>query len=108
MDKLIAREEEDTEAEAAATELANIQSAVVAMMVDNNKATLEPGEYTTTATNDMTKFPNPSGTTFVLYACSVNTTTGTITVNYVATQYTVGTYTVDKYGTVTQVTFGYE
>ncbi len=85
----------------AATELANIQSAVISMMVDNNKATLSSGQYSTNATKDMSKFPNPAGTYYVLYGCTVNGTPTTV-VNYVATQNTSETYTCDQYGTVTQ------
>jgi len=86
--------------EAAETELSNIQSAVVAMMVDNGLSTLH--NPVTTATNDMTKFPDASGT-YVLYGL----VRGDQTINYVAVRYSNGTYIVDKYGTVTQVTTGY-
>ena len=86
------------ETEAAKTELANIQSATISMMTDLNKAELDSGDYATTRTNDMSKFPNPDGSTYVLYSCNVSG----ITVNYVATANTSKWYTCDQYGTVTQ------
>ncbi len=115
------------ESEAADTEFANVQSAVVAMMVDNQLSTLP--NPVTVATGNMSLFPDdtsavtvdklndPDGTAyqagdkdgFILYQHditadnSVNTT-----VNYVATEMTKGTYTVDAEGTVTQETTGYE
>jgi len=85
--------------EAAETELANIQSAVVSMMVDNG-IDLLPNPVTTTATADMSKFPSPStsnATNYVLYGY-----TGNATWNYVQTQMTTKKYTVDAQGTVTQ------
>ncbi len=113
------------ETEAAETELANIQSAVTAMMVDNNLATLRYPCNTSTvnATNVMSAFPDPNsnagtekardpdgdaymaldGDGYVLYqhdieaSNSVNTT-----VNYVAANTTTRWYTVDAYGTVAQ------
>ncbi len=90
------------ETEAQKTELSNMQSAVIAMMVDNNKAALSSGQYATNATRDMSKFPNPAGTYYVLYGCTVNGTPTTV-VNYVATQNTSESYTCDAQGTVTQV-----
>ena len=117
------------EAEAGETELANVQSAVVAMMVDNGISTL-PTSVNTTATNDMFRFPDvtvlgtsadtkwkdpngivytsPDNNGYVLYQHDI---TGggdnTTLVNYVATRYTKGTYLVDAQGTVTQATTGY-
>lgn len=113
--------------EAAATELSNVQTAVIAMMVDNNLTRLP--NPVTVATNDMSAFPDatsacgvdkiadPNGNVYViadkngyiLYQHDI-TADGAQTelVNYVATQYTKGTYTVDAQGTVTQVTTGYE
>ncbi len=114
------------ETEAGATELSNIQSAVVAMMTDNGVQTL-PTAVNGTATNNMSRFPDTSavgdkgmdangvnftagdGIGFVLYKHDI---TGgganTSLVNYAATQFTKGTYTVDSSGTVTQVKTGYE
>ncbi len=115
------------ETEAGETELSNVQSAVVAMMVDNGLSTL-PTAVNSTETNNMSRFPDTSavdgtkrpdangdnftagdGIGYVLYQHDI---TGgganTSLVNYVATQYTKGTYTVDALGTVTQVTHGYE
>ncbi len=114
------------ETEAGETELSNIQSAVVAMMTDNGVQTL-PTAVNVTATNNMSRFPDTSavgtkgmdangtnftagdGIGFVLYQHDI---TGgganTSLVNYTATQFTKGTYTVDPLGTVTQVTHGYE
>ena len=88
------------ETEAAETELANIQSAVLSMMTDNNQAQLDSGDYSSTATANMSLFPNPDGTTYVLYGCNV--TDVAYLVNYVATQSTTKEYTCDAYGTVTQ------
>ncbi len=84
--------------EAAATELANIQSAVVAMMVDNALASLPNPQGT--ATDDMSDFPSPStdnATNYVLYHYS-----GNATWNYIQTQFTSKEYTVNAQGTVTQ------
>jgi len=112
--------------EAADTELTNVQSAVVALMVDNRLIRLP--NPVSVATNDMSAFPDatsavtvdkisdPSGTAyavgdkngFILYQHDI-TADGIQTglVNYVATRYTKGTYTVDASGTVTQVTTGF-
>ncbi|MBN1643518.1 MAG: type II secretion system protein [Dehalococcoidales bacterium] len=112
--------------EAAATELSNIQAAVTSMMTDNNISTLP--NPVAVATSDMSAFPDatsavtvdklldPDGTAyqagdsdgFILFQHDViadNLATGLV--NYVATQTTKGTYTVDANGTVTQVTTGY-
>ncbi|MEK7354642.1 MAG: type II secretion system protein [Chloroflexota bacterium] len=94
--------------EAAATELANIQSAVTSMMTDQSLTTLNgetnlagsgtgnvSADSTTLGVYDMSKFP--SGNSTKLYRFGGNTN-----VNYVTTQNTTGTYTVDSAGTVTQ------
>ena len=114
------------ESEAGETELSNIQSAVVAMMVDNAISTL-PNAVNATATSNMQQFPDTTpvaqkgldangdnfsagdGIGFVLFEHD-NTADGANTslVNYTATQYTKGTYRVDASGTVEQVTTGYE
>jgi len=120
------------ESEAADTELANIQTAVVEMMVDNGLATLP--NPVGVATNDMSAFPDATsacetdklngpvqggGTAaytlgsddngFVLYQHDLYADAASADlVNYVATQNTNGTYTVTADGTVTQVTTGYE
>ena len=117
------------ETEAAATEFTNVQSAVVAMMTDNQVSTLP--HPVLVATNDMAAFPDatsactvagekvndPSGTAyqagdkdgFILYQHDIVSDNAlTPTVNYTATQHTKGTYTVDASGTVTQLTTGYE
>ena len=114
------------ETEAGETELSNVQSAVVAMMVDNAISTLT-NPVSGNATNNMSQFPDTTTNTakgndtngvafiandghgFVLFDHD-NTGGGANTslVNYVATQTTKGTYTVDASGTVTQVTHGYE
>jgi len=88
------------ETEAAATELENVQSAVLSMMVDNGLNDLDNPE--TTATSDMGAFPD-STNGYVLYGY----VSGNQTVNYVATQTTKGTYTVDALGTVSQNSTGY-
>ncbi len=111
----------------AKTELANIQNAVIAMMLDNEIAYLP--NPVTVATNDMSAFPDTSvcgvdkindsaGNAYVNgqdkdgYILYLLDRTGdsaqTGLVNYVASQYTTGTYTVDRYGTMTQVTTGLE
>ena len=88
--------------EAAATELASIQSAVFSMMVDNALATLslDRAGGATNATKRMDLFP---GSVYKLYGMNVS---GTI-VNYVASINTTGTYYVDALGTVTQNATGY-
>ncbi|MBA7706962.1 hypothetical protein ES703_115823 [subsurface metagenome] len=90
--------------EAADTELANIQSAVVSMMVDqglDDLSTPTGDNFSSTATNQMSKFPGPAnGSTIYAYG-------GDATVNYVQTENTTGTYTCDEQGTVTQVDPGY-
>ena len=116
------------ETEAAETEFSNVQSAVVAMMVDNQLSTLIT-PVDTTATDNMSLFPDttaaaskgtdPDGTTylgtdkagFILYQHDIIAADGSSvngTVNYVVTEQTHGTYTVDSLGTVTQVLHGYE
>jgi len=104
--------------EAAATELANIQAAVSAMMVDNGISTLPVPVGT--ATDDMTAFPDATTTYgdkgydgitpfpsagYLLYAHDLipsDNTTTFVTVNYVANATTSRSYTVDTYGTVSQ------
>ncbi len=115
------------ETEAAETELANIQSAVTSMMVDNNLQTLRYPCNTSTvnATNVMSLFPDPKsnagtekltdpdgdaymandGDGYLLYQHDVEASNSTnTTVNYVAANTTSRWYTVDTYGTVTQYT----
>ncbi|MFC2036188.1 type IV pilin protein [Chloroflexota bacterium] len=92
------------ETESSETELSNIQSAVVAMMTDvglptfTDNATLH-SVTNAGATSNMSSFPQSN---YSLYA---NAQTSA---NYVASDTTQGTYTVDTAGTVTQVTTGYE
>jgi len=116
------------ETEAGETELSNIQSAVVAMMTDNGVKTL-PTAVNITATNNMSQFPDTTpvaskspdadgdnftagdGMGYVLFQHDIDGSSpgaNTSLVNYVATQYTKGTYRVDELGTVEQVTTGYE
>ena len=111
--------------EAKDTEFANVQTAVVSMMVDNGLATLPtPVSALANRTNDMGNFPDTStcgddklkdaeGNDFsafldkdgyILYQHDRQgdgSTTANLT-NYVATQYTSYWYTVDEDGTVTQ------
>ncbi len=118
------------ESEAADTEFANIQSAVVALMVDNGISTLPNPVGVGSATSNMSNFPDatsvagsadklndPGGTLytgadkpgFILYQHDLTSDTNdNVTSNYVATEATKGTYTVDAQGTVTQVLTGYE
>ncbi len=119
------------EDEAADTEFSNIQSAAVAMMTDNQLETLPHPILQANATSDMGAFPDATSdwaavggkTTdinggsfgagdkegYVLYQHDMTGDTDNSTlVNYVATQTTKGTYSIDAYGTVTQETTGYE
>ena len=117
------------ETEAADTEKTNVQTAVVSMMVDNQLSTLP--HPVTSATANMSEFPDntsavtvagekvndPDGTAyeagdkdgFILYQHDItaDNSDNTSLVNYVATELTKGTYTVDASGTVTQVSTGY-
>ena len=116
------------ETEAAETELTNIQTAVVSMMVDNQISTLPTPVGTGNATSDMFRFPDITaigagkdtdmyGGTFVagndndgyvLYQHDLTGDSSNATlVNYTATRTTKGTYTVDAAGTVTQASTGY-
>jgi type IV pilus assembly protein PilA len=117
------------ETEAAETEFTNIQSAVVAMMVDNIISELPNPVLEANATNNMGAFPDtsavgvdkltdPSGNSYqpfldksgyILYEHDLwaDGASGNL-VNYVATQNTTGTYYVDSSGTVFQKTTGFE
>jgi len=119
------------EEEAAATELSNVQTAVVAMMVDNGLSELQTPVSSANATNDMFRFPDttaigtgandkyydPDGIQYlagdndgyVLYQHDIDAsdTDNATLVNYLATRFTKGTYWVDSTGTVEQVTSGY-
>ena len=88
------------ETEASETEKTNIQTAVIAMMVDTGISTI-PNPVTSANTTDMGAFPDP---VYKLYGY----VSGNTTINYVAEQYTKGSYTVTADGTVTQNTHGYE
>lgn len=119
------------ETEAPETELRNIQAATTAMMVDNQLSTI-PHPVDTVATSNMSVFPDstsdwtatPGGKTtdpngipyaaedtpgYLLYGHDI-TGGGSPgpSVNYVASEITKGTYTVNATGTVTQITTGYE
>ncbi len=120
------------ETEAAATEKTNIQTAVVAMMVDNQLSELPTGTFILEAgaTANMSAFPStativsgnklndPEGDAytdgsdkdgFILYQHDIDAdaTTNTL-VNYVAQEQTKGTYYVDASGTVYQDSTGYD
>ena len=114
------------ETEAQATELANMQSAVTAMMVDNDLSVLPTGFVDGTvilATEDMAKFPHETAATpgvkaldpdgdayiaadkdgYILYQHDIiadGLTTGLV--NYVASPTTAYWYSVDASGTVSQ------
>jgi len=88
------------EEEAKDTEFANIQSAVIAMMTDNNLPTLPGERISGNQTNDMSDFPISP---YVLYQMTV----GADTVNYVATNTTAYWYGVDTLGTITQYDAAY-
>jgi len=115
----------EDELEATDTELANVQIAVIAMMVDNGLWELP--NPVTTATNDMGAFPDTSlcgidkvrdknGNVYVSgkdkdgYVLYQHDITGDGTrlglVDYVVERYTMGTYIVDSSGTVTQTSAG--
>jgi hypothetical protein len=123
--------------EAAEVEWANVQVAVHAMMVDNAIATLpnpvtiatnDMSAFPDTSVCGVDKIRGPTSTSlqdrpderklyvrggdkdgYLLYQHDlVADSKSTDLVNYVAMQYTYGTYTVDSKGTVTQVTTGYE
>jgi len=120
------------ESEAADTEFANIQTSVIALMTDNQLDSLPTGYVDGTvivATANMSLFPHstaacttvkltdPDGDSYqagdkdgyLLYGHDVVADNSlNATVNYVATEITKGTYTVDSLGTVTQATTGYE
>ncbi len=119
------------EEEAAKTELSNIQTAVVSMMVDNQISTLPAGTFVLVgaATDNMSAFPStavcatdkindPDGDAYtvttdkngyILYQHDINGADGAINlVNYLATEITKGTYYVNASGTVEQDTTGYE
>ncbi len=121
------------ETEAAETERTNIQTAVIAMMTDNQLSALPAGTFVLegAATDNMSAFPSDaecatagekindpdgdaytSGTDkdgYILYQHDINGADGAINlVNYVATEITKGTYYVDASGTVEQDTTGYE
>lgn len=121
------------EVEASEVELKNIQTAVVSMMVDNQLSTLPIGYVDGTvvpATDNMSKFPHetaacgtvkmndPEGNFYIVnfdkngYILYQHDLIGDATqnnlINYVATERTKGTYSVDEDGTVTQETTGYE
>jgi type IV pilus assembly protein PilA len=115
------------ETEASETEFSNVQSAVVAMMVDNQLSTLP--NPVASATSDMSAFPDATSdwnnggkatdvngdsfgagdrAGFILFQHDMTGDTDNSTlVNYVATQTTKGTYTCDANGTVTQESTGY-
>jgi len=109
-------------------ERSNVQSAVLAMMVDNKLKFIH--NPVNKPTNDMSAFPDatsvagskykrvdPNGNAYtagdkdgyVLYHHDIIADgSDKTTVNYVTSRYTLGTYTVDVLGKVTQVTTGYE
>jgi len=122
------------EDEAADTEFSNIQSAVIAMMTDNQLSALPAGTFpadTAAATDNMSLFPSTAATAaggtgakdkdpngddyeaadkngYILYQHDITGNgSDNVTVNYVATEVTKGTYYVDSMGTVTEATTGY-
>ena len=116
------------EEEAAATEFSNVQTAVIALMTDNELSELP--NPVGTATSDMGAFPDSTsvagsadklndpegaayavgdGNGYILYQHDIiGDAAQTGLVNYLATDTTKGTYTVNSLGTVTQETTGYE
>ena len=115
------------ESEAADTEFANIQTSVIALMTDNQLDSLP--NPVTVATANMSLFPDPTsavtvakltdpegatyqagdGDGYILFGHDVVADNSVnATVNYVATEVSKGSYTVDSLGTVLQVLTGYE
>ena len=90
---------------AAITELSNIQAAVDSLMADQDLGSL--ANSVTTATNDMSKFPDwaSGGTGYVLYP--VGTYKNSDSDKFTRQSTTKGTYTAAADGTVVQVTTGY-
>ncbi len=88
------------EEEAKETEFANVQSAVTAMMVDNEMPTLPGNRASGNLTNNMAAFPIPP---YKLYQMDVG---GGVIVNYVATNQTAYWYGIDTLGTITQFDTG--
>ncbi len=116
------------EEEAAATEFANVQTAVIALMTDNELSELP--NPVAVATSNMALFPDatsvagsadkltdPEGATYValdgngylLYQHDIiaDGDAAIGLVNYLATDTTKGTYTVDLLGAVDQASTGY-
>ena len=124
------------EEEASDTEFANVQTAVIALMVDNQLSELPAGTFVlqAAATSDMSAFPSdatiaaadkvtdPDGNAYtdgvdplgdkdgyILYQHDITGNDAqTSLVNYLATGTTKGTYYVNSLGTVTRETTGYE
>ena len=117
------------ETEAAATEMTNVQTAVIAMMTDNQLSALPNPVLLAAATKNMGAFPDatsavvtvkvtdPGGVLYAVgdkdgYILYQHDITGggnqTVLVNYVATATTKGTYYVDASGTVSRTLTGYE
>ena len=119
------------EEEAADTELSNVQTAVIAMMTDNELDELPAGTFVLegAATSNMSAFPSNAvcatdkiadlegdlyvnGTDkdgYILFQHDIEGGDGAINlVNYVAMDETKGTYYVDETGTVSQKTTCYE
>jgi len=92
--------------DAAAAELANVQTAVEAMMYDQDLTTLD-NPRPANATDDMRKFPDWEDNTnggYVLYPGNL-TSKNSDDDKFIRQMSTHGTYTVTADGTVTQVTY---
>jgi len=85
------------EEEAREAELANLQTAVISMMVDNALPTLDDPEDDG-STDNMSQFPDENGT-YVLYGFIDSDNN---TVNYIATEDSAYYYTCDTLGNVHQ------
>ena len=101
------------ETEAQKTELHNLQSAVIAMMTDNNISVLP--NPVAVATNDMEAFPDATttavakglgagdGAGYLLFGHDKTADGGVALLeNYITFATTGWTYTVDAFGTITQ------
>ncbi|MFC1952617.1 hypothetical protein ACFLWR_00605 [Chloroflexota bacterium] len=96
--------DEEFKTRSAEAELSEVQSGVVAMMVDLGIGSFYDDDslhsiVNAGATNDMTSFPHPDAS---LYSNQQSNA------HYVIERWTKGTYIISHYGEVTQVTNGYE
>lgn len=95
-----------SEVSAATAELSNVQAAVDSVMVDQDLASLP--NPVTTATNNMSQFPDWQASTPYGYVLYPNTNyRNSDTDKFIRKSTTKGTYTATADGTITQATTGY-